>query len=63
VGTVEDDHRHCKVCGRACSLDSETCSKGCRTKREDTLRRNRTYTYLFYVAIALVAILFLSAYI
>jgi predicted nucleic acid-binding Zn ribbon protein len=59
----DDDHRHCKVCGAMCSVDTETCSKGCRTKREDTLRRNRMYTYLFYGAIAVVSILFLSVYV
>jgi predicted nucleic acid-binding Zn ribbon protein len=58
----EDDHRHCKVCGRVCGPTEETCSKACRAKRDDMLRSRRTYTYLMYGAIALVAIVFISKY-
>jgi predicted nucleic acid-binding Zn ribbon protein len=58
----EADHRHCKVCGRVCDPTVETCSKACRTKREEMLRTRRTYTYLLYGTIALVAIVFLSVY-
>ncbi|HXY46774.1 MAG TPA: DUF2116 family Zn-ribbon domain-containing protein [Thermoplasmata archaeon] len=57
---VEDDHRHCKVCGRVCAIDSETCSKACREKRAQQLQSRRTYTYLLYGAIALLLIVFVS---
>jgi predicted nucleic acid-binding Zn ribbon protein len=59
---VEGDHRHCKVCGRVCDPGDETCSKACRRKREDMIRTRRTYTYLMYGAIALVAVVFLSRF-
>jgi predicted nucleic acid-binding Zn ribbon protein len=59
----EGDHRHCKVCGRVCSPGDETCSKACRGKREELLRTRRTYTYLLYGAIAVVAIVFLSVFV
>ncbi len=57
-----DDHRHCKVCGRICAADSETCSRTCREKREQQLQSRRTYTYLLYGAIALLLIVFLAHY-
>ena len=57
---VEGDHRHCKVCGRVCGIDSETCSKACREKRAQQLQSRRTYTYLLYGAIALLLIVFIS---
>jgi predicted nucleic acid-binding Zn ribbon protein len=60
---IDVQHRHCKVCGRACDLDDETCSKACRTKREDMVRSRRIYTYMMYGAIALVAIVFLSVFV
>ncbi|HUI38868.1 MAG TPA: DUF2116 family Zn-ribbon domain-containing protein [Thermoplasmata archaeon] len=49
------DHRHCRVCGKVCDPDSETCSRRCR---EDLARRQqskRGYTYLMYALIAIVA--------
>lgn len=58
----EDDHRHCKVCGRICGPAEETCSKACRAKREELLRTRRIYTYVLYGTVALVAIVFLSVY-
>ncbi|MGD0257039.1 MAG: DUF2116 family Zn-ribbon domain-containing protein [Thermoplasmata archaeon] len=58
----DEDHRHCKVCGRVCAPEDETCSKACRLKREEMVRQRRIYTYLLYGTIALVAIVFLSVY-
>ena len=57
---VEEDHRHCKVCGRVCPVDSETCSRACREKRAQQLQSRRMYTYLLYGAIALLLIVFVS---
>ncbi|MGA8275032.1 MAG: DUF2116 family Zn-ribbon domain-containing protein [Thermoplasmata archaeon] len=61
MGT-EGDHRHCKVCGKVCNPADDTCSKACRAKREELLRTRKTYTYLLYGTVALVAIVFLSVY-
>jgi predicted nucleic acid-binding Zn ribbon protein len=54
---AEDDHRHCKSCGKVCEPDDEVCSPACRTKRENSLRTRRVYTYLLY---ALMVILLLA---
>jgi predicted nucleic acid-binding Zn ribbon protein len=58
----EGDHRHCKVCGKVCNAADDTCSKACRAKREELLRTRKTYTYILYGTVALVAIVFLSVY-
>jgi predicted nucleic acid-binding Zn ribbon protein len=59
----EGDHRHCKVCGRVCDPGDETCSKACRVKREQLLTTRKTYTYILYGTIAVVAIVFLSVFV
>jgi predicted nucleic acid-binding Zn ribbon protein len=56
----EDDHRHCKICGRVCGPGAETCSKACERTREDRARARRNYTLLLYGSIALLAIVFLT---
>ncbi|MGI0132242.1 MAG: DUF2116 family Zn-ribbon domain-containing protein [Thermoplasmata archaeon] len=59
--TLEDDHHHCKVCGRVCESDREVCSKACREKRERAVQNRRMYTYLLYGFIVLtVALLLLT---
>ena len=55
----EDDHRHCKVCGKVVALGDETCSKACRAKREQAARTRQTYTYVLYGIMALLLILLL----
>ncbi|HTT73594.1 MAG TPA: DUF2116 family Zn-ribbon domain-containing protein [Thermoplasmata archaeon] len=60
--TVPDDHRHCKVCGRACAPESETCSRACAQRRADQLQTRRMYSYLMYGAIALLVIVLVSHY-
>jgi predicted nucleic acid-binding Zn ribbon protein len=57
-----DDHRHCKVCGKVCDPGEETCSKACRTKREQLQSTRRMYTYLMYAVILILAIAFLASY-
>ncbi len=57
-----DDHRHCKVCGRVCPADEETCSTACATERARRARARSTYTYLLYGTAALLLVLLLSAY-
>jgi predicted nucleic acid-binding Zn ribbon protein len=59
----EEDHRHCKVCGRVCDVDSETCSTACRQKREAAIQSRRMWTYLLYGTAALLLILLVSKYI
>lgn len=54
------DHRHCKVCGRLCKPDEETCSKACREQRVQQLQTRRGLTYLLYGAIALTIIAYLT---
>ncbi len=56
------DHRHCKVCGRVTGPKAETCSPECAATREQRLRAARNYRYLLYGTIALILVLFLSAY-
>ena len=52
-----DDHRHCKVCGKAIGADQEFCSKVCRRKREAQIQNRRNLTYLMYGAIAFLILL------
>jgi len=56
---AEADHRHCKVCGRVCSPGDETCSKACREKRAAQLASRRNYSYLLYLAIAILLVAFI----
>lgn len=58
----EPDHRHCKVCGRACGPEDLTCSPECADKRRRTELSRRNLTYLLYGSIALLAILLFSHY-
>jgi predicted nucleic acid-binding Zn ribbon protein len=57
---VGEDHRHCKVCGRTCTPDEETCSTACREERERRARSRRMYMYLLYGTAALLLVLLLS---
>jgi predicted nucleic acid-binding Zn ribbon protein len=59
---TEDDHRHCKVCGRVCDVSAETCSRTCAERRAAQLQTRKTYTYLLYGTIALLLIVFLSRF-
>ena len=56
---AEGDHRHCKICGRVCTVGEETCSRACRDKRAAQLATRRNYTLLLYAAIAILVIAFL----
>lgn len=58
----ENDHRHCKVCGRMCGVGEETCSRACAERRAAQIQSRRTYTYLLYGTIALLLIVFLSRF-
>ncbi len=43
-------------------MGEETCSRACREKRAAQLASRRTYSYLLYVAIAILLIAFLYSY-
>jgi predicted nucleic acid-binding Zn ribbon protein len=53
---AEEDHRHCKVCGRVCDVDAQTCSRACRDQWAARVASRRNYTYLLYLAIAILVI-------
>jgi predicted nucleic acid-binding Zn ribbon protein len=59
---MDDDHHHCKVCGRVCATDQETCSKACRAKRDAALRSRKNLTYFLYAMIAFLVLLGAAAY-
>jgi predicted nucleic acid-binding Zn ribbon protein len=61
-GNGDDDHRHCKVCGKVCDPKAEVCSPACREKRERLLAARRTYTYLLYGSIVVVVLAFILAF-
>ncbi|MGI0055057.1 MAG: DUF2116 family Zn-ribbon domain-containing protein [Thermoplasmata archaeon] len=54
-----ENHRHCKVCGKVCATNVDTCSRACEEQRENTLRSKRTWTNLLYILIVVFAFLFL----
>jgi predicted nucleic acid-binding Zn ribbon protein len=45
---MNDDHHHCKACGKVCSPNAETCSSACRDRRARTLESKRNSTYVLY---------------
>jgi predicted nucleic acid-binding Zn ribbon protein len=59
---VPEDHHHCKVCGKVCAADAETCSKACRLKREGAAQTRKMYSYLLYGIMALLVILLVAGY-
>ena len=60
---LEDDHRHCKVCGRVCGPTEETCGPACAEVRERRARSRRTYLLLIYGMALLLLLLLVSPYI
>jgi predicted nucleic acid-binding Zn ribbon protein len=59
---VDEDHRHCKVCGRVCDVGAETCSKACREERARRIQSRRNLTYIIYASIALLMIVLISSF-
>jgi predicted nucleic acid-binding Zn ribbon protein len=49
-------HKHCPVCGKAMSVDKETCSDECAVQRETQLKEKKRTLYLFYFSIIILAI-------
>ncbi|MCI4361101.1 MAG: DUF2116 family Zn-ribbon domain-containing protein [Thermoplasmata archaeon] len=56
---MDDDHRHCKVCGKVCAANAETCSSACKQKRLQNLESKRNMTYVQYGLIAVLVVLLL----
>ncbi|MCS7142442.1 MAG: DUF2116 family Zn-ribbon domain-containing protein [Aigarchaeota archaeon] len=53
------DHRHCPLCGRVMLPDADFCSKECRDKNEERLKRERrSRRIILIVYILLIASLF-----
>ncbi|HZY92338.1 MAG TPA: DUF2116 family Zn-ribbon domain-containing protein [Thermoplasmata archaeon] len=59
----EEDHRHCRVCGKVTAPGNETCSRTCREAREDQVRTRQNSIRLMYVLIAVVLIGFVLSYV
>jgi predicted nucleic acid-binding Zn ribbon protein len=55
--TDDQDHRHCKVCGKVVEPEVEFCSKTCRRKREEQNQNRKNLTYLIYASIAFVILI------
>ena len=62
MAEFEDDHRHCKVCGKVIGPESEYCSKTCRRKREEIQANRRNLMYLMYAAIGVLVLLLLLGF-
>jgi predicted nucleic acid-binding Zn ribbon protein len=46
-----------------CAPGDDTCSKACRQEREARMRTRRNYSLLLYIAVAVLLIAFLSAFV
>lgn len=57
---MDDDHRHCKVCGRVCAAGDDTCSEKCQDERDRRARARRNFMYLLYGTAALLLVLLLA---
>ncbi|MCI4363653.1 MAG: DUF2116 family Zn-ribbon domain-containing protein [Thermoplasmata archaeon] len=57
---MEEEHRHCKVCGKVCDADEEVCSKSCAAKREERLRSGRNLKWMLYGGMAVLLLLFFA---
>ena len=59
---LEANHRHCKVCGKVCATDQETCGPKCAAERERRVGSARTYRLLLYGTIGILLLVVLSSY-
>jgi predicted nucleic acid-binding Zn ribbon protein len=51
-------HKHCPVCGKAMSVDKDTCSDECAVSRQSQQRERKRTLYLFYFSIVVLLIVF-----
>jgi predicted nucleic acid-binding Zn ribbon protein len=58
---MEEEHRHCKMCGKVCDVDEEVCGKSCAAKREERLRSRRSVQWMLYGGMALLVILLIAS--
>ena len=54
-------HTHCNICGKAIPVSELHCSEECKQKFENMLRKRRRYTYIIYITMAFIIVLFLYA--
>jgi predicted nucleic acid-binding Zn ribbon protein len=54
---AEDDHRHCKVCGRVIVKGDKVCSPACRETMEANARTRQNTMYMLYGGMAFIALL------
>ncbi len=59
---MEEEHRHCRVCGKVCGPEEEYCGKACRRKREQTIQTRRNYVYLLYALVAATTLILILSY-
>jgi len=45
------DHRHCQICGKVIPPDQTFCSKACREKFENIIRKRRRLLLILYLAL------------
>ena len=58
------DHRHCQMCGKIVPPDQTFCSKACREKFENIIRkRKRLLLILYLVLIAVFALMIYASYV
>ncbi|MEW6070016.1 MAG: DUF2116 family Zn-ribbon domain-containing protein [Candidatus Thermoplasmatota archaeon] len=56
-------HKHCRICEKAISVDEELCSEECKTKWNMILKRRKLTMYFFYgVIILFIVLLLLSGF-
>jgi predicted nucleic acid-binding Zn ribbon protein len=53
----EDDHRHCKVCGKVIVKGEKVCSASCRETMEANARTRQNTMYLMYGGLAFILFL------
>ncbi|MCI4345493.1 MAG: DUF2116 family Zn-ribbon domain-containing protein [Thermoplasmata archaeon] len=59
---MDDEHRHCKVCGKVCDVDEEVCSTSCATKREERRQSSRNLKWMLYGGMAVILLLFVASF-
>ena len=60
---MDDDHHHCRMCGKVCSPDAEVCGTACRERRDRQRESRRNSTYFLYALMALLVVLLLVNYV
>ncbi len=59
----DDDHRHCKVCGKVINKGEKVCSPACRETLEANQRTRQNTMYLMYGGLVFILFLLVVGYI